>query len=593
MGSRTAPRQRSNAPTRAAAYHRVSSDEQVEGYSLDAEMRATRAYSEGEAWEIVQVYADEGRSARTDDLAKRPAFAHMLDDAEAGRFDLIIVHKLDRFSRNRKIAFKAFERLGRAGVSFLSIAENMDYTSPAGQLMLTMLVGMSQFYSDNLSFETKKGKQERKRQGLYNGLLPFGVTKGSNDIPILDSEVRSCAAVTRSEIVPANGLLLVCTSAAEGKTDVEVARALNAAGYRTIGNRGLNPFTNDEVRPLLQNRFYLGDLPDGAGGWRPGKHGALIDPDLFERAARERARNLKRPRRVAGVRSPWALSGLATCVCGRPMTAYGRQDGKQRVQCSGRTQGLGCTAATFFGSLVEEQIATFLQENFAIPAAERDRLVREWQATRRTTSDSAAARHRFQGKLDRLKTLFVEGDVDLREYQRQRAELQAQLAALPEDDRLDQATGRRLADLLADVAGAWQLATPAERNKLARQLFNGVVIENKTTVAVVPRPDLHPFVAAAACQADPEMTFRRKRRGLDERLRQLPPGSVLIFDPSMGDGATIVSQPARLTSPVRKLSPETERQIVALAARKSLRSLAADFGVSHETIRSIIKRHAA
>jgi resolvase-like protein len=94
MGGRTTTRQRSNAPTRAAVYHRVSSDEQVEGYSLDAEMRATRAYSEGEAWEIVQVYADEGRSARTDDFAKRPAFAHMLDNADPGRFDLIVVHKL-------------------------------------------------------------------------------------------------------------------------------------------------------------------------------------------------------------------------------------------------------------------------------------------------------------------------------------------------------------------------------------------------------------------------------------------------------------------------------------------------------------------
>jgi site-specific DNA recombinase len=507
-----------NAPIRAAVYHRVSSDEQVDGYSLDAQARATRAYCEGQGWEIVQTYADEGRSARTDDLAKRPAFAHMLDDAEADRFDLIVVHKLDRFSRNRKIAFEAFERLGRAGVGFLSIAENMDYTSPAGQLMLTMLVGMSQFYSDNLSFETKKGKHERKRQGLYNGLLPFGVAKGPNGIPVLDREVRYCDVATRSEIVPANGLLLAFTSAADGKTDVEVARALNAAGYRTSGNRGLNPFTKDTLRPLLQNRFYLGELPDCEGGWVPGKHGVLIDPELFERAASERTRNLKRPRRVAGVRSPWALSGIATCICGRPMTAYGRHDGKQRVQCSGRTQGLDCTATTFFAALVEDQLATFLRENFAIPSDARDRLVQEWQAARRSATNSMATRRRLQGKLDRLKMLFMEGDVDLREYQRQRAELQAQLAALPDDDRLDQATGRRLADFLADVAGAWQLATPAERNKLARQLFNGVVIENKTAVAVVPRPDLHPFFAAAACQADPEMTFRRKRRGSAQRL---------------------------------------------------------------------------
>src|SRR5690242_11645555 len=117
-----ATRRPAKSVTRAAVYHRVSSEEQVDGYSLDAQARATRAFCDGQGWEIVQTYADEGRSARTDDLAKRPAFTQMLDDAEVGRFDVVVVHKLDRFSRNRKIAFEAFERLGRAGVGFLSIA---------------------------------------------------------------------------------------------------------------------------------------------------------------------------------------------------------------------------------------------------------------------------------------------------------------------------------------------------------------------------------------------------------------------------------------------------------------------------------------
>jgi site-specific DNA recombinase len=90
----------------------------------------------------------------------------MLEDAEAGRIDVIVVHKNDRFARNRRIAFETFDRLSKCGVGFVSIAENMDYSTPAGQLMLTMLVGLNQFYSDNLSLETKKGKHERKAQDL-------------------------------------------------------------------------------------------------------------------------------------------------------------------------------------------------------------------------------------------------------------------------------------------------------------------------------------------------------------------------------------------------------------------------------------------
>jgi DNA invertase Pin-like site-specific DNA recombinase len=90
----------------------------------------------------------------------------MLEDADAGRLDIIVVHKLDRFARNRRIAFETLDRLKKRGVGFVSIVENMDYCTPAAQLMLTMLVGLGQFHSDNLSFETRKGKAERKAQGI-------------------------------------------------------------------------------------------------------------------------------------------------------------------------------------------------------------------------------------------------------------------------------------------------------------------------------------------------------------------------------------------------------------------------------------------
>ncbi len=104
--------------------------------------------------------------------------------------------------------------------------------------------------------ETKKGKAERKRQGMYNGHLPFGTTKGPDGVPVLDTEARWCDVATRTEVVPADGLRLAFELAAAGKSDREIARALNAAGHRTSGNRGHNPLSKDTVRvdpaqPLL------------------------------------------------------------------------------------------------------------------------------------------------------------------------------------------------------------------------------------------------------------------------------------------------------------------------------------------------------
>lgn len=101
------------------------------------------------------------------------------------------------------------ETLGRlecGGVGFVSISENMDYTSPIGKVMLANLAAFAQYYSNNLSHETKKGKTERKRQGLYNGLLPFGVTKSESGIPVPCPETHP-------------GLIFTFETSIEGKSD--------------------------------------------------------------------------------------------------------------------------------------------------------------------------------------------------------------------------------------------------------------------------------------------------------------------------------------------------------------------------------------
>ena len=81
---------------RVAGYVRVSSEEQVSGYSLDAQRRAIEGFCAARGWDEITWYEDAGRSAYADDRAKRPAFARLLGDAEAGAFDVVLVHKGDR-----------------------------------------------------------------------------------------------------------------------------------------------------------------------------------------------------------------------------------------------------------------------------------------------------------------------------------------------------------------------------------------------------------------------------------------------------------------------------------------------------------------
>ena len=179
---------------------------------------------------------------------------------------------------------------------------------------------------------------------------------------------------TRAEVIPADGLALAFELAAAGKTDREIAQALNRACHRTSGNRGVNLFSKDRVRVILPNRFYLGELPDG-DEWVPGQHEAMIDRDLFERAEAARERNTRSPRRAAGSRSPWRLSGAGTCArCCGSLRSFGQPaNGRRRVRCAGRKQGLGCDAPTFFAETVEDQMGAVLG-NFALPPADRARL---------------------------------------------------------------------------------------------------------------------------------------------------------------------------------------------------------------------------
>ncbi|MDA0988939.1 MAG: recombinase family protein [Chloroflexi bacterium] len=189
------------------------------------------------------------------------------------------------------------EKLGKAGVGFVSIQNDMDYTTPTGKFMLVMQGGLAELYSDNLSEETKKGMRERKLQGLYCGHLPFGVMKGDDGVPVPNPQTHP-------------GVLKAFQLEDEGKSDLEVAQALNTHAYRTA-SPGNKPFTSHSVRGLMSNRFYLGELP---GGWLPGKHEPLVDSDLWERAksVRDRRRHFTDSSRPLTKRL-WSFTGLVHC----------------------------------------------------------------------------------------------------------------------------------------------------------------------------------------------------------------------------------------------------------------------------------------
>lgn len=119
---------------RAVAYLRVSSASQIDGHSLDAQERLFHELCKNRGWEAIRVYREEGKSAHVEAIARRPLFKQLLDDAAKHEFDLVIVHTLDRWSRNLKITLESLTILGRLNIGLVSISENIDYSRPEGML---------------------------------------------------------------------------------------------------------------------------------------------------------------------------------------------------------------------------------------------------------------------------------------------------------------------------------------------------------------------------------------------------------------------------------------------------------------------------
>jgi DNA invertase Pin-like site-specific DNA recombinase len=159
---------------RSAAYLRVSSSSQVDGHSLDAQARLFNELCKSRDWQALGVYREEGRSAHVESINKRPVFKQILEDAAKDKFDLIIVHTLDRWSRNLRITLESLKTLAQHDVGLISITEDIDYSTPQGKLFTQMLGSFAEYFSESLATHVRKGQGQRARDGRHLGGIPFG-----------------------------------------------------------------------------------------------------------------------------------------------------------------------------------------------------------------------------------------------------------------------------------------------------------------------------------------------------------------------------------------------------------------------------------
>ena len=161
--------------TRVALYLRVSTEEQaINGLSLQAQREALEKHAKERGYSIVDIYADEGITARKQ-LSKRKELQRLLSDVKKDKIDLILVTKLDRWFRNIKDYYQVQDILEAHNCNWRTIFENYDTSTASGRLHINIMLSVNQDECDRTSERIKavfKHKKENKE--VCSGNVPYG-----------------------------------------------------------------------------------------------------------------------------------------------------------------------------------------------------------------------------------------------------------------------------------------------------------------------------------------------------------------------------------------------------------------------------------
>lgn len=223
---------------RAVIYVRYSSDNQ-RGESIDAQIRLIKEWTKKNNVIIVAIYVDEAQSAKRDD---RKDFRKMMSDAKVqDDWQLVLVHKLDRFARNRYDSAIYRRELRKHQKYVISVTEQFD-DSPESLMLETMIEGMAEYYSKNLAREVMKGLTENALQGKFcGGIPPLGYDIQDSYYVINEFEAQAVSLIYKRFL--------------EGKSYGTIITELNEYGYRTKRNAF---FTKNSVYEILRNEKYAG-----------------------------------------------------------------------------------------------------------------------------------------------------------------------------------------------------------------------------------------------------------------------------------------------------------------------------------------------
>ena len=364
--------------SRAVVYARYSSDNQRDE-SISAQVRACEEFLKKMQTVLVKVYADEAKTATTDD---RPNFQKMIEDIKSGtiQVDYVCVHKLDRFSRDKYDSAHYKRQLKRWGVRVISVLEYID-DSPEGVLLESVIEGLAHYYSLNLAREVMKGMKENAYQAKHTGgKPPLGYD--------INSEKKYVVNEWESQAVK-----LIFSMVDSGFGYDRIISELNIKGFKTKSGR---PFTKNSLHDILKNEKYKGVYifnrrqsrsvdgkknnrrvkPDSEIIKIPDAIPAIIDKDLFERVQekmQQRKQYSEKSRMKA--KQVYLLTGLVECgKCGAIYIGnsfFNKKSPYSYYECGARDRKRTCDGRRIKKEFLEDLVVKEMEQTVFSPAGQR------------------------------------------------------------------------------------------------------------------------------------------------------------------------------------------------------------------------------
>lgn len=443
-----------------AGYARVSSEGQLDGYSIPQQIDIIENYCKIKGWNLVKTYVDGGFSGAN---TKRPALQDLIEHLDL--YDLVLVYCLDRLSRSQKDTLALIDLFAEHDVKFASVQENFDTSTPLGMAMVGILSVFAQLERENIKERMSLGRKGRAKKGLWRA--------GSN-VPTGYSYIDGHLIIREDEAVQIRKIFELYL---QGWTINQIRHYM----HDNYTNRYSSWAQQSAISTTLRNPLYIGMLPSKSDGVvYQGEHEAIIDKDTFDKVQdllKARTDNFDEARKHP-FKAKYLLTGFLYCgECGGRCSitnthTHAYYGCRKKITSDPRTKAKKKCSTPNYRATVLEQLVT----DEVLKLAYDEKAIKKLIKPRKAVNHTKALKS-LKTQKSRLIDLYSVGGIDLEELQIKINNIEEKISQLKTDGPSEpELSFDKAKDIVSSAESVFKNADIPQKRVLLESLIKKIVL---------------------------------------------------------------------------------------------------------------------